>query len=96
MFSWEWEDFEEIVKKSRPVVEDAGPLSTPVQHFTIQRDKSLQLKMLTRAPAGATDRAVSYRLRDPEHVFFHLEMSIAFVTLIAILLKLSWDHLTQE
>jgi hypothetical protein len=45
MFSWEWEDFEEIVRKYGPVVEDAGPLSTPIQHFTIQRDESLQLKM---------------------------------------------------
>jgi hypothetical protein len=60
MFSWEWEDFEEIVRKYGPVVEDAGPLSTPVQHFTIHRDESLHLKMLTHAPVSARDSAVSY------------------------------------
>jgi hypothetical protein len=60
MFSWEWEDFEEVVRKYGPIVEDAGPLSTPVQHFTIQRDESLQLRMLTHAPVGAKDSTVSY------------------------------------
>ncbi len=38
MFSWEWEDFGEIVKKYGPVVDDAGPLISPVQNYTIQRD----------------------------------------------------------
>lgn len=61
MFSWEWEDFEKVVRKYGPIVEDPGPLSTPVQHFTIQRDESLQLKMLTHAPVGAKDSTVSYR-----------------------------------
>lgn len=60
MFSWEWEYFEEVVREYGPAVEDAGPLSTPVQRFTIQRDESLLLKMLAHAPVGAKDSAVSY------------------------------------
>jgi hypothetical protein len=27
MFSWEWEDFEEVVRKYGPIVEVAGPRS---------------------------------------------------------------------
>lgn len=60
MFSWEWEDFEEIVKGHQVVVDDHGPLKSPIRNFSIKRDADLQLVMLTHAPVDAKDSAVSY------------------------------------
>jgi len=50
MFSWQWEDFQEIITSYAPIVDDHGPLAGPIQRFNIRRDADLQLGMDTEGP----------------------------------------------
>jgi hypothetical protein len=53
MYSWEWEDFEDIIKTHQTVISDPGPLKTPIRSFVIERDAKLSLVMQTRGPQDA-------------------------------------------
>jgi hypothetical protein len=53
MYSWEWEDFEDIIKSHQTVISDPGPLKNPIRSFVIERDPELGLVMQTRGPQDA-------------------------------------------
>lgn len=53
MYSWEWEDFEDIIKSHQAVISDPGPLKNPIRSFVIERDAKLSLVMQTRGPQDA-------------------------------------------
>jgi hypothetical protein len=53
MYSWEWEDFEDIIKSHHAVISDSGPLKNPIRSFVIERDPELGLAMQTRGPQDA-------------------------------------------
>ncbi len=55
MLSWLWESFEEVIKSYAPVVDDHGPLASPIYKFTILRDTDLRLQMETEAPISSTE-----------------------------------------
>jgi hypothetical protein len=60
LFSWEWEEFQDIIRNYRPVVNDHGPLRSPIRSFSIERDQDLQIVMTTHCPHTAQDVGVSY------------------------------------
>lgn len=62
MFSWEWENFEDLIEGHGMLVNDPGPLKSPIDRFTIKRNADLELAISTHAPVNATDKAVSYPL----------------------------------
>jgi hypothetical protein len=59
MHSWEWEDFEDIVKSHQTVISDPGPLKNPIRSFVIERDAELSLVMQTRGPQDAKGGAAT-------------------------------------
>lgn len=75
MFGWQWENFEELIRKYAPVVDDHGPLAGPIHRFTIQRHPNLSLRMETEAPVSALEPALVHpagtvRIND-DRVTFH-------------------------
>jgi hypothetical protein len=80
MFSWQWESFEEIIKSYAPMVNDHGPLAGPIHRFTIRRDKNLNLRMETEAPASAIEPQLPHpagtvRIND-DRVTFHCSLGL--------------------
>jgi hypothetical protein len=55
VFSWQWENFKEIIQTYAPTVDDHGPLAGPIRRFTIWRDAHLRLWMETEASESATE-----------------------------------------
>jgi hypothetical protein len=60
MFSWDWQDFDEIITKSQLVVDSHGPLKGPILSFSIKRDSNLNLVMLTHSGVDTKDSDLSY------------------------------------
>lgn len=56
MFSWQWEDFQEIITSYAPAVDNHGPLAGPIRRFSIRRDPDLQLCMDTEGPESVDQR----------------------------------------
>jgi hypothetical protein len=63
MFSWQWENFSEIIRTHAPMIEDHGPLAGPVYRFTLERDADLHLRMDTEAPVSAMEPQPPERTR---------------------------------
>lgn len=80
MFSWLWENFEVIVRSYAPVVDDHGPLASPIHRFTIRRAKNLNLLMETEGPEYANEPQSPHpvgtvRIND-DRVTFHSDLGL--------------------
>lgn len=60
MFSWQWEDFQEIITSYAPTVDDHGPLAGPVRRFKIRRDADLQVCMDTEGSESVVGQQTRY------------------------------------